>query len=274
MGPRSSSLLRATTLAAAAIAWIPSAATAQWEEIREDYANVRGTNYVPVYEQLHDTNNRPAGYVGVACATAMWRFFDAPGSRASIEYQLDLVKGAGFNAVRVWMSYPLWWADRDASSNRMLTRFRDFLQMCEARHLYVMPVLWDDHCYGQSPCTPPDYSDPIGLQPPYNNISHWTPNPGQPRINAFKARGFDTPGFKNYVRELAAVGKESPALLMWDIMNEPVVDANDTFHQRELMEHTLEILDDEHPEGVTTIGFIGVIDGDPIAELAATRSST
>ncbi|MCA8943857.1 MAG: hypothetical protein KDB80_14940, partial [Planctomycetes bacterium] len=141
------------------------------------------------------------------------------------------------------------------------------LTKCELRNLYVMPVFWDDHCYGQTPCTDPDYADPTGLNPPYESISHWTPNPGQAKIDEFAATNFTSPEFIDYVTEVAQIGATSPALLMWDAMNEPSIDAMDSLHQRALIDATLTLLKKVDPSCVTTVGFIGVIDGEPVADV-------
>lgn len=235
---------------------------AAWEPLTASYNNIRGTNYVASYGSLTQAGQMPPGYNGVACSTAMWKFAHVPSAKAEMEHQLDLIKGLGLNSVRVWLSYPLWLADRGLpGGNRMTDAFVDFLSACSARNLYVVPVLWDDHCYGASPCTEPDYSDPGADAPPYANIQHWMPVPGQAKIDQWEASKFKDLEFTEYVRDMVLAAATSPALLMWDVINEPDILAGDTNHREQFVEATLDLIDFYAPGVPTTIGFTSVADG-------------
>jgi hypothetical protein len=152
----------------------------EWEPIPTDLHNVRGINYIPTYRSLTEATRMPPGFRDVASPVAMWRFYDRDpqGTAGEVAEQLDWIKGLGLNAVRVWLSFPVWYADRGLSQNRMVDNFAHFLSLCEDRQLYVVPVLFDAHCYGADPCTEPDYQDPLGEAPPHRNIGHWAPSPG------------------------------------------------------------------------------------------------
>ncbi|MCA8942239.1 MAG: hypothetical protein KDB80_06720, partial [Planctomycetes bacterium] len=88
MVARHTSILRNPLVSSGLALTFAMSVAAQWEPIDARYTNLRGTNYIPVYESLHSPSNQPAGYNGVACSTAMWRFWSEPGSSQSVDTQL------------------------------------------------------------------------------------------------------------------------------------------------------------------------------------------
>lgn len=125
-----------------------------WEEIRQDFRNVRGLNYIASYAPSD---------------VAMWRFYD----HDRIDRELGYVKGLGANSVRVWLA----WVVFDVEGQRFVDKFADFLALCQKHQITVMPVLWDS-CFGDAAAR-------------YEDVSDWVANPGTERVAdpAFRAQG-------------------------------------------------------------------------------------
>jgi hypothetical protein len=126
---------------------------------------------------------------------AMWRFYD----HQMIDHELGLIQRMGGNSVRVWLA----WAVYDVEGQQFIEKFADFLSLCEKHQITVMPILWDS-CFG----------DP---RAGYDDVKDWVANPGTERVAdpEFLATGDE------YVRAVVEAGRKSPALLIWDVMNEP-----------------------------------------------------
>lgn len=234
--------------AAAMAVFASSFVSAQvFEDLGGNYEKLRGVNFVANYPSLNGHIGNPAApfpYYGVASPTAMWKFYDENGATsAAVAQQLDWVKQTGFNAVRVFLSYPAWLHYRanppaGVTGNAFILRFKHFVSLCYARGIYVMPVLWDGvavHGMANSCSVNPDYSDPIGdiaasVSPNgLSNISYWHRNPGQDVIDQILAEDalFELSMAGIYIEECVSVfhdptpGQDySQALLMWDVMNE------------------------------------------------------
>lgn len=179
-----------------------------WEPIAADYSNVRGLNYVP-------------HWAGSSVGT--WRHYDP----VQVEADLGYFKGIGCNAVRVWMSEAVF---REEGAG-LLAKFRDFLQRCEDHRIYVMPVLWDA----------------IGSQPsatPYDDTDFWVTNPAS--SDALDP-GYWTQYGAAYVQALVLEAHQSPALLMWDVMNEP--------GPLPFLQQTAQLIDFLAPANKVTIGW-------------------
>lgn len=218
-----------------------------FENLGSNYEKLRGINFVANYPSLNSLIGNPAApfpYYGVASPTAMWKFYDPAGQTAvEVAQQLDWVKRTGFNAVRVFLSYPAWLHYRSnppvgTTGNAFINRFKHFVGLCHARGIRVMPVLWDGVAVHLNDAAvicsmQPDYNDPIGDIPAVlspnqsSNISYWHRNPGEPVMTQILSQ--DVP-FENseaglYIEECISVFHDpllnySQALLMWDVMNE------------------------------------------------------
>ncbi len=151
-----------------------------WEVIRADFSNVRGLNYIASY---------------AASDVAMWRFYD----RDQIDRELTMIKGLGANSIRVWLA----WVVYDTEPEKFISRFQDFLALCEKHQLTVMPILWDS-CFGDE-------------QASYDDVRDWVANPGTQHVADpdFRTKG------DAYVQAVVKAGSKSRSLLMWDIINEP-----------------------------------------------------
>ena len=160
---------------------------AQSEPLAPTYQNLRGINYLAVYGRLEAyLGERVPGYTqtywGSASASAMWFYYrpqpgripgqpPRPGLPGQPQFKADLetsydvyeqlgwVRKSGFNAVRVFLSYPLWHfyhqqrVDGCVTSehNEFTRRFEDFLDLCDQQDLYVIPVIWDSVGYTFQP---------------------------------------------------------------------------------------------------------------------------
>ena len=153
-----------------------------WEPIATDYSNIRGLNYVPHW---------------AGSSVGIWRYYDGD----QVESDLGYFKGIGCNAVRIWLSEAVYRVE----GADFLDKLEDFLERCERHRLYVMPILWDA----------------VGNQPsanPYDDDQDWVKNPATP--DAKDPNYWLTYG-DPYVAAVVGVVKDSRALLMWDLMNEP-----------------------------------------------------
>ncbi len=277
-----------------------------WEHIHDHYRNLRGFNFIPEYPSLMSYSapgvwfERETDFRGVASPTAMWHFYDklpiaAPqghesnGSLSPTEdllRQLNAIRGSGANTLRVWLSFPAWMEAEEAGGpNQFIENFKNFLTLCEERHIYVMPILWDMVGFKQPqleveqglpnplPAGWPDPSYPqVAGQPEgVNNLTdilqHWHANPGNVYVDQFIPEGtFSSPAtsqpdedlyplFDTYIRAVVQAGKDSPALLMWDAMNEPRIVGTYKANAIAFLKETLRIIKDEDEDQVTVIGF-------------------
>ena len=179
-----------------------------WEPVRVDYANLRGLNYVP-------------HWAGSSVGT--WRGYDP----LQVEADLRAFRGIGCNALRVWLSEAVYREE----GRVFLDKLRDFFARCEAQRIFVMPVLWDA----------------VGAEPsgePYDDLFGWVKNPSTANVedpNYWREYG------DPYVEAVVEAVGDRPALLMWDVMNEP----SDLAFYR----HYARVVDALAPNEPITIGF-------------------
>jgi hypothetical protein len=218
-----------------------------WEELRPDYTNLRGMNFIPAYPRLFvEPPVLPPHlrYRGVASSVAAWRFYDS----REIDRQLGWIKSLGCNAVRFWLSHAVWEHDerereREGGENRFVANFQDFLRRCEHHRLSAMPVLWDER-----------FVEPSAQ--PYDDISVWVRNPHSSRLTVEWATDPADPyNGDAYVRAVVEAGSRSPALLLWDVMNEPEI-------RQAWLEHYCDRVRewDPDPAHAITIGFAALLD--------------
>ncbi len=208
-----------------------------WEVIAPDYSNVRGLNYVPDYPSI--LANPPGlapgeEYRGVASSLAIWRFYQ----RDDIRTQMTNMKALGCNALRVWLSSAAYEVEGDV----FIAKVVDFFRLAEAAHLYVMPVLFDY-----------DFVEP-NLANRNADIVRWVRNPSLAELEPGSDFRRRPRGGDEYVRSVVTAVRDSPALLMWDIMNEPL--------PMDFLDHYLRLVKEVDPRTPTTIGWGGVSDSD------------
>jgi hypothetical protein len=155
---------------------------------------------------------------------AMWRFYD----HEQIDRELGYIRALGANSIRVWLA----WVVYDVEGDRFIDKFKDFLALCEKHRITVMPILWDS-CFGDAKAS-------------YEDVTDWVANPGTQRVadQGFRALG------DRYVRAVVEAGRESPSLLMWDIMNEPSGTGVNSW-----LEHYCRLVKSIDPDHPVTIGW-------------------
>ena len=182
----------------------------------------------PSWEQTHAdfSNVRGLNYIASYAPSnvAMWRFYD----HDQIDRELGYIKGLGANSVRVWLA----WVVFDTEGDQFVAKFADFLSLCEKHRITVMPILWDS-CFGDALAS-------------YDDVKDWVANPGKDRVAdpAFRAVG------DRYVRALVEATRNSPSLLMWDVMNEP-----SGGKVNEWLEHYCRLVKSLDPKHPVTIGW-------------------
>lgn len=228
-----------------------SRSTPGWPNILPDYSNIHGLNYVPTYPRLFDDPPDLPPHLrfqGVASSVAIWRFYDS----REIDRQLGWFRSIGCNSVRIWLSHAVWEHDeriRGRGENRFLANFRDFLALCEKHRIYAMPILWDER-----------FLEPSDT--PYDDISAWVRNPHSSKLTVEWATDPGNPyNGDAYVKAVVEAGRESDALFMWDVMNEPAVREAWLKHYCDRIREW-----DPDPDHKITIGFAVLLDfGGPFA---------
>jgi len=184
---------------------------ANWETLRPDYANVRGFNYAPVYPALFDDPpDLPPHlhYFGSASPVATWRFWQPQ----DVDRQLGYLKGIGCNAVRVFLSFAVWQHEEQhrqpGGRNGFVARFDELLRLCEKHRMYLMPVLFNPYS--------PVAQDPGPV--PYDDIDQWRREVSHKDVSVAWGR---ENRYDDYVRAVCTAGRESRAIFLWDLGNEP-----------------------------------------------------
>ncbi|MHB0859059.1 MAG: cellulase family glycosylhydrolase, partial [Anaerolineae bacterium] len=126
-----------------------------------------------------------------------WRDYDG----AVIERELGYAQRLGLNSARVFLAYVVYEQDRAA----FLARVKHFVRAAHDRGISTMVVVWDS-CFSE-------------VMPTYEaDEPDWVPNPGVQRL---------TPDFwpqgEGYCADLVEALCNEPGLLMWDMMNEPLI---------------------------------------------------
>ena len=146
------------------------------------------------YQHLRGFNYVPSTAVN---DIAFWRDYD----EALVERELTYAQRLGLNSARPFLAYVVY----EQEPQSFLARLRHFVRAAHDRGISVMPVVWDS-CFDD---TLPTYG---------STENKWIPNPGVQRL------GPDFwPAGEAYCRDLVQTLGPEPGLLMWDMMNEPMV---------------------------------------------------
>lgn len=217
------------------------------ETMQPDYSNLRGLNYLPSYVTLSDPYGTTP-LTDVSNPVAMWRFYDMnmQGNAGEVNKQLGYFQDMGVNAVRVWMSLPAYQGLQNSPNGTLPDRFAHFLNLCYQQNIWVIPVLWGG-C--QNPVV--DYTDPLGIQFPHDNLKAWMQNPGAAKAQAFASNPY-CQEMIDYLNDIICIGMDSGAVLMWDVMNEPR--SPDEFA---LVDMTLNHIKSDFDGCITTVGVAG-----------------
>jgi len=140
--------------------------------------------------------------------TAMWD--KTSFSPEVIDRELALAETTGFNAVRVVLQFIVWENDPKYFDDV----FGKFLSICTKHKMKVIPAFFDDCVFGTN-------VDPsLGKQPePFEGwyAWAWSPSPGHTMVN-------DSSTYfrlEKYVKDVIGTFKNDPAILVWDLYNEP-----------------------------------------------------
>jgi len=138
----------------------------------------------------------------------MW--MDATFSPKLIEKELKTASAIGYNSVRVFLPYSVWYNE----GMRFLENFDLFLDIADKAGLSVMPVLFDDCAfdYGSEPVYGPQPDPVLGV-----HNSRWVPSPGFAVQDDPEALDH----LKDYVREIIGSHRKDRRILIWDLFNEP-----------------------------------------------------
>lgn len=138
----------------------------------------------------------------------MW--MDATFHPALIEKELHIAASLGYNSVRVFLSFAVWYHERE----RFLANFERFLQIADGAGLSAMPVLFDDCAFDFG--SEPEY----GPQPePVRGVhnSRWVPSPGF----AVQDDASYADALREYVCAVIGAHRTDARVLIWDMYNEP-----------------------------------------------------
>ena len=144
--------------------------------------------------------------------TAMWD--KTSFSPDVIDKELALAETTGFNTLRVVLQFAVW--EDDPAYFR--STFAKFLAICMNHKIRVMPALLDECVFGTN-------VDPsLGKQPePLEGwyAWAWSPSPGETMVKDTSTY----PRLGKYVKDVIGTFKDDPAILAWDLYNEPSTSA-------------------------------------------------
>jgi hypothetical protein len=126
---------------------------------------------------------------------------------ATIDRELALAEGLGFNSVRVFLHHLLWEQDREG----FLKRMGQFLDVAEKHKIGVMFVPLDS-VWDPDP-KPGRQRDPV----PHRHNSGWVQSPGRAIIADPKRHDELKPYIQGVIRHF----KDDPRIHAWDLINEP-----------------------------------------------------
>jgi hypothetical protein len=140
--------------------------------------------------------------------TEMWMGYDF--DPKSIDHELAVAQGVGFNCVRVFLPFVVWENEPEAFKKRLNT----FLKICQKRELKVMFALFDDCAFG--PIKDPVFDRQPAMVPGWY-ANGWMPSPG-PRI---VEDATTWPRLEKYVKDLLTTYGQDERVWVWDLYNEP-----------------------------------------------------
>ncbi len=213
-------------------AFLSHAASLHSTDQNETYAKIRGVNYYPSW-----TRSLPD----------LWTHYDPE----AVRFELSLARGVGFNSIRVWLGTAPW----EKLGDKMLGSVADFFAARQQFNLSVIPCIFDScgvesSSYSGEVLPVPeaferamknpntteasklrmrafagDYVKTAGRNAmcPYSEedsstiLWQWhAPSPGYKRLGRE-----NWPKWEKYLRAVLGRFGDHPAVLAWDLMNEP-----------------------------------------------------
>lgn len=164
----------------------------------------------------------------------MWMDYDAE----IIDRELGYAARLKLNSVRVFLQYAVY----KHNPERFLEQYENFLSLCNKHDIRPMMVLFDS-CFGAFPDLE-NYRD-----------KDWMANPGQNMIGPEY-----WPELEKYVQDIVGAYRSDKRILIWDIMNEPMMTSHSkTEKGREkiltFLDHFADVVKENNPTQPTTIGF-------------------
>ncbi len=140
--------------------------------------------------------------------TAMWD--KTSFSPEVMRRELRLATEIGMNCVRVIIQYKVFEDD----PAYLLKVFDQFLAICDAAKIKVVPVFFDDCQMGVN-CDPVLGKQPEPLEGWYSWA--WSPSPGHTMVIDARTH----PLLEKFVKTVMAAHRDDPRILFWDLYNEP-----------------------------------------------------
>ncbi len=155
-----------------------------------------------------------------------------------IDRELGYAARLKLNSVRIFLQYAVYEHDPKA----FLDKFESFLSLCEKHGIQAMPVVFDS-CFGKFPDLK-TYRD-----------TDWMANPGQNRIGKEHWAKLE-----QYVQDVVGGHRDDKRILIWDVMNEPMITSWATKQEerekiRTFLDHFLDVVNRLDPNHPTTVGL-------------------
>lgn len=183
--------------------------TANAQKPGEQWTNEKAWKWYNQNQWVCGFNYIPANAINY---TAMWD--KTSFSPELIDKELALAEATGFNTLRVVLQFIVW--EDDPAYFR--ETFAKFLAICTKHKIRVMPALFDDCVFGEN-------IDPVlGKQSEPRDGWYawaWSPSPGTTMVKDPSTY----PRIGKYVKDIIGAFKSDPAILAWDLYNEPSTSA-------------------------------------------------
>jgi len=267
------------------------AGTVESKIVGTNWAGIRGVNFIPSY---------------ASNSYEIWRNYD----HDAFENGIRLVASVGYNSVRLWLNYDAF----DELGVMMVDHVEDALRICAKYHLRAEIVLFDscgirphqavkwmtakdayDQYQSSSRFTPEQKAFmahlfhgyarglgantlvPVGADTPFMSIlwQKWQSTPGNDRLAPEWY-----PKLEKYVDAVVGRMKDSPNVLLWDLMNEPEFASEGPLSATVLitpemeeirdafLEHFHELFKRQFPNEVSTVGWAVLEDAEKHSDLA------
>lgn len=154
---------------------------------------------------------------------SMWKKDTLPEILPSLEKEIELAASIGFNTVRIFLPFNVWYHEREA----FLDRFDGILSLFFKRGLTFMPVLFND-CVSFGRPENIAIPKPVPGKESYDEGYHGGRKNSPHVVPPKDAKGWIywdeeqyRPVCEQYIRDLFARFSKDERIIMWDMWNEP-----------------------------------------------------